>query len=71
MPAATASCSRRVPEDGGGDGLGGGMQTGGMLDRLLDTQTSAPMQHVDPHGFRPVKQAARMSDAGRNSPCMH
>ena len=30
------------------------MQTGGMLLRLLETQTSVPMQHVEPHGTRPA-----------------
>jgi len=61
MPVATASCSRSVLPEGGGDGLGGGMQTGGMLDRLSATQTSVPMQHVEPQGFRPAAQATRMS----------
>ena len=58
-----ASCRRRVLPEGGGDGLGGGMQTGGVLDRLSDTQTSVPMQHVEPQGFRPVERATRMSGA--------
>ncbi len=60
MPVATASCSRRVLPEGGGDGLGGGMQTGGMLDRLSETQTSVPMQHIEPHCTRPAEQAMRM-----------
>ena len=57
----TASCRRRVLPEGGGDELGGGMQTGGVLDRLSETQTSVPMQHVEPQGFRPEAQATCMS----------